>query len=285
MAQPLDVKWGVILYREFKNIKNVMKFLKEHTYGHINKDIWDCNLWFYGKVENLNNKMFYTDNIKNIKLYKFEDEYEILQGVAVVSYNKFCTNVYLDVLKNIDINEFIYSLIKENGTKPIWINCCRDYIANTIIKNVNGKLSETLSMYYCFKEDFKEDKFYEVKELTISDKDYFDYNWHHIKASMEQGIRFFTIIENNKIISLAGLAPFSTTRAEIVCVKTHEQYRNKGFSKALCNYVINEGFKEYSVLTWTTHCNNNKSISLSNSLNFKHLINTYQIIINKNKSI
>lgn len=273
------------MYIEFKNIKSVMKFLKEHTYGHVSKDIWDCNLWFYGKVENLNNKIFYTDKIKNIKLYKFEDVSGVLQGVAVVSYNRFCVNVYLDVLNTIDLNEFFHSLLNESENKPIWVNCCRDYVANTVIKEFNGKVNETLSMQYYFKEDFKEDKFHNARELTIADKDYFDYNWHHMKASMEQGIRFFAIIENNKIISLAGLAPFSTTRAEIVCVKTNEQYRNKGFSKALCNYVINEGFQEYSVLTWTTHCNNNKSISLSNALNFKHLINTYQIIINRSKSV
>jgi RimJ/RimL family protein N-acetyltransferase len=91
------------------------------------------------------------------------------------------------------------------------------------------------------------------------------------KKAHEYGYRYAAIIENNQIISSAGVWQFSENWWEVVAVSTLENRRRKGYSKSVVAFITSYILKSGHLATCSTDDNNFAMIATAKSLGFQQI--------------
>lgn len=257
------------MYKKINSAVTLLSYMKEKTYKGLPFELWDRYLWFYEPIVDLLSKPLCDKDFNNISLYSNERNGEII-GIAYTRHIDSDTYILLDTSDSDSIKEFAEDIKAGNCTTlKIQVNSLKtaEFVKNAIGTNY---IPDTIK-FYTSKCPYE--SCFLVKDVESGDgylfrSEHLPDGWPEIDKLLEEGIRYFTINEADTSISACGLCYLTAFRAEVIAVGTVEQYRRRGYSKAVCSHAVKEALKKVSMATWTTDISNTASCATARSLGF-----------------
>jgi hypothetical protein len=162
-------------------------------------------------------------------------------------------NILLDTTTDEGLGELIQDMKKGNWSNII-ITVKSKEVAEAVNKALGIEYVSDCGKFYAQK-CFSEPK-YEIKEIESGEgylfiNEHLPEGWTQLDNCLAEGIRYFTINEDDRSLSSCGLCYLSAFRAEVIAVATRETYRNKGYSKSVCAYAMKEALQTVPIVTWT----------------------------------
>ena len=251
--------------------------MKKEKYKELPIILYDRYLWFYSQIEELTHKIAFGKVVQPFNTYCSKTGENII-GVAYLCWDDSLAELYIDaisieglnaLLKDIFVRKFIklhiivgskliaeyiqaqFGLAYKNGTVK--------YFSNTPIKLIDKQV----------KEMHEEDE-YLIHNLSKN-------VWGPYKIFIENGYKFYGLIEDDKILTMCGVTQLTAFKSEIIGVETfNENNHMKGFAKATCGFALNETLKSMDIVTWSTNLENISSCKTAESLGFKKYYTLYE---------
>jgi len=271
------------MYEKTNSYSIIFDFIKNNTYRNIPVELWDNRLWLYGSILEKLDNVFQDKTSDNITLYVNVRECKTA-GVACLIKKENTDELLIDAVDYMDIDKFIENIV--NGyTKPLKITVNSLSLANCIQEKLKYDFKGDFANYYATRNNYIESKMV-IKELMKGDGYLFGgigdlKGWTDLDRILDNGIRYFSIVENNHWISMCGIGFLSVFRAEIIAVMTLEPYRKKGLAKEVCSFAMKEVLKVVPLATWTARVNNEVSCATAESLGFTKYNELYNFSIDK----
>ena len=90
--------------------------------------------------------------------------------------------------------------------------------------------------------------------------------WH--KANQELGFRYAALIQNQAVVSIAALIPYSSFAWEVGAIATDEPFQGRGYAKRVVSFVTAAILAEVPTATCTTRDTNEAMIRTAIGVGF-----------------
>ncbi len=264
--------------------KDILYWLKNHSYANLPKELWDSKLWLYDNLVKIMSGSL-TGDIDDISMYLVTDN-NIVLGISLF-IDKY-KRLYFDA-ESYNAFYLIYNKLIKDNQEIGSIYFRRSNIANSFKREFeNYKNSTAVNKFYIDHiPTIEENKELNIRELTVSDKYLFEkvilpdgssleFFRQNFNKYIEEGTRYFGAFQNNKLVSIAGLIMLTVFRSEIIGVGTYSiKDRRKGFASSVCKYAIENALKETPIVTWTADEHNIASNFTARKLGMKQYDSNY----------
>ncbi|MHB1355997.1 MAG: GNAT family protein [Anaerolineae bacterium] len=262
------------MWRETYCVKHLLHFLRNYTYRDLPSALFDRYLWLYAEVEEFQNQVVYGFSQKpDLHLYE-AIEYDRISAIATVLLKDGILYIKLDSLQDWTLDLFLLDILAQYKEAQFSLTVSNLQHASRIAKLLNSEVVLGKVKYYTTHVVPLSDL--PVKEIGLTDEHpvQLDYFWRCLPF----GQRSFGLFLDNCFKTMASLVQLTCLQAQIISVQTFgESDRQKGYAKAVCAFVLNEGLLNAPIVTWSTSLSNIASCRTAESLGMKPYYGLYEI--------
>lgn len=262
------------MWRETYCAKHLLRFLRNYTYRELPSELFDRYLWLYAEVEEFQYQVVYGFSQKpDLHLYE-AIENDRISAIATVLLKDGTLNIKLDTLQDWTLDQFLLDILAQYKDVQVSLTVSNFQHASRIAKLLNSEVVFGKVKYYTNQAVPLSDL--PVKEIGLTDEHpvQLDYFWRCLPF----GQRSFGLSLDDRFRTMASLVQLTCLQAQIISVETFDEFdRHKGYAKAVCALVLNEGLKDAPIVTWSTSLTNTVSCRTAKSLGMKPYYGLYEI--------
>ena len=266
------------MYRETRSLESAYRYLQCCLYPDVPAHLYDRYLWFYKQLVDLQHHLVYGRKPRNITVFENADPSGETLGIAHVKDELLSLSAILDATQPEGLDEFLFLLSKRARGRQVRITVPRRDLAEHLAGLLGAGYTTGTIKYFATENTPLCDS--RIIEMRREDEVYLEgirpRRWPAYQVFLEQGIRFFGLIESDTLVSMCGLTPLTAFAYQIIGVETfaHDR-RRQGNAKDVCAYALQEGLRSAKIVTWSTSLRNVASCKTAEALGFRSYCKLY----------